>query len=256
MAEFVLSSQDARVVVDAAHGGRLSSLDVFGHQLLVGGPGDPLAWGAYPMVPFAGRLRDGTLTFGGERYVVPTTMGPHAIHGYGFVTPWERIDESSIGFDFADPWPFGGRATQTFDLTDDRLRVEMTVDAADRQPICVGWHPWFRREIGIGAPLELDFDPAVMYAVDDEIPTGRQITPPPGPWDNCFAGLTDNPRLRWGALTVEISSTLDHWVVYDMPEHAVCVEPQSGPPNDLNDAPLIIEAGESFAASMTLRWSR
>src|SRR3546814_12447429 len=58
-----LSAGDVTAAVDRAHGGRLASLVVGGMELLVQRPStapiDPLSWGCFPMVPFAGRLRGG-----------------------------------------------------------------------------------------------------------------------------------------------------------------------------------------------------
>jgi galactose mutarotase-like enzyme len=33
----------------------------------------------------------------------------------------------------------------------------------------------------------------------------------------------------------------------------VCIEPQSGPPNGINDAPFVLEAGATFKRWMELR---
>ncbi len=247
-----MTTSDTHVAVDSTNGGRLSSINVGGHELLVQAEPDPLAWGAYPMVPFAGRVREGLLDFDGRAHQLPQTMGHHAIHGYGFVSPWSRVDATVIEHHFAEPWPYRGLARQSYELTDDALTVTMTIEAIDRQPVCIGWHPWFLRNIGNGSALELEFDAEWMYEIDDEIPTGRRVPMPDGPWDNCFTGVRSAPRLHWGALTVEVTSTLDHWVVYDMPEHALCVEPQSGPPNEINSNPRVVDANSSFEASMTL----
>jgi len=46
----------------------------------------PLAWGSYPMVPWAGRIRHGRFRFDGEEYELPINFGAHAIHGVGFGT--------------------------------------------------------------------------------------------------------------------------------------------------------------------------
>jgi aldose 1-epimerase len=45
--------------------------------------------------------------------------------------------------------------------------------------------------------------------------------------------------------------------VYTEPEHAVCVEPQTGPPNGLNTAEhAVVRAGAPLVASVTMRWRR
>src|SRR3546814_11161391 len=67
----------------------------------------------------------------------------------------------------------------------------------------------------------------------DGLPLGPLDPPPPhGPWDDCFTGLTWPIGLTWpGALSLSLTSTCDHVVLYDQQPHAICVEPQSGPPD-------------------------
>ena len=79
---------------------------------------------------------------------------------------------------------------------------------------------------------------------------------PPGPWDDCFTGVHGDPRLVWpGRVELVLSSSCDHWVVYDQRDHAVCVEPQTAPPDFVNlPAPHVVEPGEPLMATMTWRW--
>jgi aldose 1-epimerase len=115
-------------------------------------------------------------------------------------------------------------------------------------PADLGWHPWFVK------PERLDLDAAAMYELDDEmIPTGRMVPPGPPPWDNCFVGVRP-PVLHYPGLTVTVTSDCDHWVVFDHPAHATCVEPQTGPADALNQRPRILAAGERLARSMTISW--
>ena len=51
-----------------------------------------------------------------------------------------------------------------------------------------------------------------------------------------------------------VTSDCDHWVVYDQPAHATCVEPQSGPPDALNVAPVVVSPGEPLTRTMTITW--
>ena len=54
-----LVAPGVEAVVDLEAGGRLASFVVDGRELLVTeGPG-PIAWGSFPMVPYAGRVRNG-----------------------------------------------------------------------------------------------------------------------------------------------------------------------------------------------------
>jgi aldose 1-epimerase len=73
--------------------------------------------------------------------------------------------------------------------------------------------------------------------------------PVPRPWDYCFRDLHADPIVRWlGELELTVSSDCTDWVLYDMEEAGVFVEPWTAPPNSLNmtnptivtpDAPLV-----------------
>ena len=255
-------------------GGRLASFRPDGIEVLVTEGAKPTRWGSFPMVPWCGRLRDGRLSFDGAVHDFPLTSPPHANHGFTHVQAWYPLDpsapelvdagellvaEAAIATDLGDPWPYGGRAVQRFALGVDHLTVTVEVHA-DRVPMpaMAGWHPWFRRDLGVGgaAELVLDLDGAAVYAVGtDGIPTGELEPVPPGPWDACFDGLGAAPVVRWpGALEVELTSSFDHWVVFTEPEHALCVEPESGAPNDINRVPHVVRPGEPLIGSMTFTW--
>ena len=70
----MLEAGDVIVTVDPARGGRVASLRVDDLELLVGPDevgADPILWGCYPMVPWAGRVREGRFRFGDEDHVLP-----------------------------------------------------------------------------------------------------------------------------------------------------------------------------------------
>ena len=253
----VLEAGAARVTVDPASGARLTSLVVEGIELLVTDGEDDLHWGCYPMAPFAGRVRRGRFTFEGREWELPRNLPPHAIHGTVLDAAWDDDGDGVLSTPLVDPWPFGGRVVQRFALAADHLGLTLEVHAGDRpMPASCGWHPWWRRDLGRGAAVEIDLAAASMYLRDDDgIPTGELVTPPSGPYDDCFTGLRRAPALRWpGALAVTIDSTCDHVVVFDQPAHAVCVEPQTGPPDALNLAPTVVRPGEPLVATTVLRW--
>ena len=64
---------------------------------------------------------------------------------------------------------------------------------------------------------------------DEAIPTGELVAVPPAPWD--------------------------HWVVFTEPEQALCIEPQSGPPNEFHIAPQVVRPGETMTHYMRLAWA-
>lgn len=259
-----LSAGGVRLVVLPADGGRMGSLCVDGHELLVTDPGQgPIRWGVYPMAPWAGRVRHGRFTFAGREHALPLAMPPHAIHGVVFDRPWTVLEvtpsSATLGIELDERWPFRGRVEQRIEIDVDGLRAAMTLEARDTMPAIVGWHPWFRRVLVEGdPPAGLMFDADEMLVRDEEgIPTGVRVAPSPGPWDDAFTGVHQPATLDWpGRLRLELRSSCDWWVVYSEPEHALCVEPQSGPPDALNGAAPVIEAGDTLRHTMRWRWVR
>jgi aldose 1-epimerase len=247
---------DVVAEVSAVDGGRVARLAVDGFDLLITGDSSdsPLSWGCYPMVPWAGRLRHARFTHQGRAVEVPVDMEPHAIHGTGYTTRWDVVDQ---GIDHAElscglTWSLGGRAHQHVLLTPRALVCVLTVVAHhDSMPVTIGWHPWFVKP----TTDRLEFDRC--YPTDDEqIPTGRLAEPPARPWDLCMVGAHHPLELRYSnGLRVVVQSDCDHWVVYDEPSHATCVEPQSGPPNAQNmGAAEVLAPGEMLQRTMTIAW--
>jgi galactose mutarotase-like enzyme len=250
----------ARVEIDPERGGRIAGLAVAGLELLVaprGAPVDPLAWGLYPMAPWAGRVRRGRFRFRGVEHTLPLRMPPHAIHGTVLDRPWRREGEGRYCIDLGPDWPWAGSARQEIELRPDALVLRLAVESAGEPfPASLGWHPWFRRRLARGAPAVLDFAARAMWRRDAEgIPTGERVPPPPGPWDDCFEGVRQPVGLRWpGALRLELASSAACWVVYDEPADALCVEPQTAPPDALEHGATRVEPGRPLEAEFTLRW--
>jgi aldose 1-epimerase len=240
----------------AEAGGRIAQIRVGGIEQLIG-PEDGwpamIAWGCYPMVPWAGRIRDGRFVFEGREYQLSRNLGEHAIHGVGFAMPWriDHLGDASARLSLALPedaaWPFGGSARQHIEIGENEVRLSLSVQAGARaMPADIGWHPWFRK------PERLEFAPSRMYPRDAD---GIAVLPPgppsPGPWDDCF--LSDGEIvLHRDGRALRLSSGCKHWVVYEGTAHATCVEPQTGPPDAFNLAQRVLQPGEVLDVSLTL----
>lgn len=265
--DLVLEAGDAHLAIAPSEGGRIRSLVVGDDELLVtDSPDGPIYWGCYPMAPWAGRIRRGRFRFRGREVELPLGMPPHAIHGVVYDRPWRVVDGGTLAIELAHPWPFRGSVTQRFELSPDRLDVSLELLAIDAMPAVIGWHPWFRREIG-GASVDVDVGSGWMLPRDpDGIPAG-DLAPPAGePWDDALTALAGPRRLIWpGQLRLELDSTCDWWVTYTVPQHAVCLEPQSAPPDAVNLAgrasrgidlgPAVLEPGDTLRHTMTWRWA-
>ncbi len=252
---------DDRLQVDIAPvaGGRIAAIRYDDVPLLLGhgeSDGTAIGWGCFPMVPWAGRIRDGRFRLEGREIGLRRTFGRHAIHGVGFLMPWRVIAHGARRIDLSlslpedARWPFGGSARQSI-LVDDEGVLEMTLSVtagAQPMPVTLGWHPWFRK------PARLDFRPYAMYPRDaDGIAVRPTGAPGGGPFDDCF--LNDAPvDLEIDGIALQMTSDCGHWVLYDMPPDATCVEPQTGPPDAPTLAPEVLARGQTRSAWCRLAW--
>lgn len=256
-----LAAGDAELTIAQDNGCRIAGLRVGGTELLRQGE----RYGCFPMVPWCGRLKHGRFLNGATIHQLPLNSPPHAMHGTGRDAAWRpaRVEKSEAAFtyDLADPWPYEGRVTQAFALADDSLTLTMGIETyGDSFPAQAGWHPWFLRNLGGGGQdVEIGFDPAWQEERgEDHLPTGQRITPRPGPWDDCFGmpyGV--DVTLTWpGELELKVTSRAEWVVVYDEQAEAVCVEPQSGPPNGLNTTPRFVTPIEPLEIETIWTWRR
>ncbi|MER6789538.1 aldose 1-epimerase [Streptomyces sp. NPDC000658] len=263
--DITLTAGDAEVTVQPGNGGRVGGLRVGGLELLRQGE----RFGCFPMVPWCGRIRDGRFRDGATVRQMPLNAAPNAIHGTARDGAWKVVrrtaDEVVLTYALVEPWPYPGLVTQVITLAEDELRIAMSVEAHDSSfPAQIGWHPWFNRTLdgsdaSDGRDVRVSFEPAWQEERgDDHLPTGNRIDPKPGPWDDCFGmpGGVD-VTLTWpGQLELKVTSREEWVVVYDEQEAAVCVEPQTGPPDGLNTLPRLVTPLEPLEASTTWSWTR
>ena len=254
---FVLSNDSASVSVDTTHGGRLASLRIHDTEvLLTHVPDDAaLAWGCYPMVPYAGRVRSGVVCFNNIDYELPLVLPPHAAHGTVFDQAWKVVDATASRIDlFTDlgsQWPFGGSVSQRIELRNDHVHLEISVTAGDRaMPAQVGWHPWFCKPSRASLIFEsmLQRDEHGIATTICERTDAINV-------DDCFINPLVPLSLTVNDIDLVLSSDCSHWVVYDLPTNSTCVEPQSGAPNEINDSPVILAPGESLTKWFDIAWT-
>jgi aldose 1-epimerase len=249
---------DLQVDIAPQAGGRIAQIRYQGVEQLVG-PDDgfpaAIAWGCYPMLPWAGRIRDGRFAFGGRQWQLPANLRGHAIHGVSMWLPWqvETRGADSIELSLRLPqdrrWPFGGSALQRIEAGPRALAMTLSVRAeAHAMPVAFGWHPWLRK------PDRIGFHPDAIYPRDGQgIATLPTTVPTPGPWDDCFVN-TREVVVHRGGQRLRLSSDCDHWVVYDETAHSTCIEPQTGPADAFNLAPRVLQPGQSLQAWFRMEW--
>jgi aldose 1-epimerase len=284
----------AMVEIDLAAGARIRQITVADDGdtvdlLALDAERDPVStgWGSFPMAPWAGRLRhgrvrffrqdigldlnhaDGTGTGGGPLH--PPRAAPigqisgddrrrHAIHGTTFARRWDVVEvaadriEVTCRLDGALGWEFPGVARQVITVSPKRIDLALSVEADDAAvfPAAVGWHPWFAK------PDRLVVHPIAMFELDDVgLPTGQLVAPTEPPWDDCFvnrAPVELHYDRRIAPVVTVSSPDCEHWVLYDKPEHATCVEPQSGPPDALNLRPELTTSAHPLRRTMIIDW--
>jgi aldose 1-epimerase len=254
-----LSRGTLDVTIAPQAGGRIAQIVFGGIEQLVGYSetnAATIAWGSYPMLPWAGRVRNGRFEFQGSACQLPLNLEGHAIHGVGFAMPWKvethggHATELSLALPEDERWPFGGVARQRIVLGDRRLEMSLSVTAgATPMPAVIGWHPWFHK------PERLDFSAESIYPRDlDGLATLPLTVPTAGPWDDCFINHSPVTIERAGQ-TLRLSSDCDHWVVYDQTDFATCVEPQSGPPDGFNLKPEVLSPGATLSRQFLIEWT-
>ena len=246
-----LSSGNVEIVIDAEHGARLSSVRFGQTELLVQRTdGDSFSWGCYPMAPWAGRIRNGIFVHQGTSVQLPLNSAPHAIHGLVHDTAWQVVltspTSATLRVELDQRWPFAGWVEHRISVDSTSVNLQLTMHATEHKdemismPAQVGWHPWFMR------PVQLEAEFKTMYVRDSDGIAGAQRALQEqdvmqSPLDDCFTDAIAAPLLKYdNGLVVRLESDCSHWVVYNEPLHAICVEPQSGPPNGLNSEPLAV----------------
>lgn len=264
-----LEAGDAVITVDLSAGARAVSWTVDGNELLAHHADDPVEHGMYPMAPWAGRLRDNTVAWAGVSHDLPVTYSPWALHGTALAQS-AVVREHESGPDHArlvaridthPGWPWPMAVDIEWSLAPRVLTTVITVHALTEPfPVVTGWHPWFQRVIGdASAEWSVRAD-AMLERGDDHLPTGRmvQVDLSEGPFDDAFRVPDGQAVISWpGVVAIDIASDHQWFVVFDELPDALCVEPQSGPPDGLRvgpaGAPLVAAPGRPHVLRTT--WS-
>lgn len=284
MAEYdlvTLGASDYEVTIAPQVGGSLRSLDwkglpVFRKALT----GHVLDAACFPIVPFCNRIAEGRFTVGGVKYHLPSNFPdayhPHALHGYGWVRPWQVIarDAASIQLTHTyneGAWPWRYRAEQRLQLDADGVRMWLGVTnlGPGLMPAGLGFHPYFPGDHSAvyhglhrcewqtssdGLPLSsLDAGSAVdwwqgapiMSRVVDTIQEKRQgLLTIRRPANDLLIEMQPSDALS--CTGVYVGSDADFF----------CVEPLTHPTDAINRAPemmTMLAEGERLEASLLVR---
>jgi len=264
----VLEAGELSISIDPNMGGRATELRIDGIDVLGTRSQNPVEYGMYPMAPWAGRIRGNAVSHLGRSHLMPVTYEPWALHGTILAAPFEVIghevasDASQLMLEgrLGDTWPWPGICNLTWELTPSELRTSISLEAEGLgYPAVVGWHPWFRRSLPQGAPLQVSL-PADQRLLrgPDHLPTGEMVPSgnDQGPFDDAFRVPSKVAALTWpGWRIIEVHNSHPWFVLFDELPDLVCLEPQSGPPDGMNNGIeghcKLVEPGEPLLMETT-----
>src|SRR5688572_24059061 len=227
---------------------------------------------SYALVPYSNRIGERQFQWRGRRYTTADNVPgePHSLHGVGWSSAWQVTQRSDARVTLAlthpsdAHWSFAFHAEQTFELSATSLRITLVVANIDARemPLGMGWHPFFPRRAHSRVHLELTHR---WEADADKLPTHRVAQNALDAdvsvldLDNCFDGWSGPARIRDEKLSLRLTSSLTHAVVYTPPgRDFFCVEPVSHVNNAIrSDDPIVrgliaLPSGQSAQAWMQL----
>ncbi|NBW08486.1 MAG: aldose 1-epimerase [Caulobacteraceae bacterium] len=264
------------VATVALQGGAVAALTKGGEDVLrptPKGATDILDFACFPLVPYANRIAQGRFVFDDREIRLPVLprFAPHALHGEGWLGVWtvleQAADRLTLSFG-ADGWPWRYEARQTFSLSDDGLRIDLSLSNRHTTPMPagIGLHPYFPRH----AETRLDAPATGVWTGEDIVPnrlapsdavfdwTDRAVADAPFV-DNAYEGWSGEARLSDAAGTTIVRASADRLHVYvPTGEAFLCAEPVSHRPDVFNQAApgeqgfTVLPPGETLALWMTI----
>lgn len=229
----------------------------------------------YPLVPYSNRIAQRQFSWLGRAYTLAANCDePHNLHGTGWLDPWQVLERSPtrVTLQYTHPsdpyWPFAFHVEQAFELRGHSLRVTLAATNIDarKTPMGLGWHPYFVRRERSRVHLELQHRweaDAAKLPVKAVTQTVLDADVAVLDLDNCFDGWSGPARIRDEKLSLRMTSSLNHAVIYTpRGRDHYCVEPVSHVNNALaSDQPeargvVALAAGETMHAWMQLDIAR
>jgi aldose 1-epimerase len=216
---------------------------------------------SYALVPYSNRIGQRQFQWRKRNYTTAANWPgePHSLHGVGWMSAWQVMQRSDdrITLALTHPsdahWSFAFHAEQTLELTPTSLRVTLVVANIDARemPLGMGWHPYFPRRAHSRVHLELTHR---WEADAGKLPTHRVAQSALDAdvsvldLDNCFDGWSGPARIRDEKLSLRLTSSLTHAVVYTPPQRDYfCVEPVSHVSNAIHMADPLAHGLRSVA---------
>jgi len=254
-----------------------------------------LAMASFPLLPFCGLLRNGRASFEGREIRFPpnnpTEDSPHALHGIGWQQAWTVVEAQpararlTLKVPATQAWPWRFSCEQIFELSDQQLRITVSVTNEDEAAMAAGiGHQvclpddgrtrlttaaaamWTTDDEGL--PVELDVNDVVRKLREGVLLADVHL-------DNTFTGWERDALVEWAqgdegptrSLLLEAAPPLDFFMLHSPRGYDhFCLAPVSQCGDWLNLMPrhgsdavggARLAPGETLQARFTLtpRWS-
>jgi aldose 1-epimerase len=275
----VLQSEATRVVLDPRRGGTIRELKWRGRDVLrptpAGAGDDPFDTACFPMVPFVNRIAHGRFEFGGRTVQLGRNWSedPHPLHGQGWRAPWAVVSESASGATLrfeggGDDWPWRYRCEQHFDLQQDGVSIELSLEnlSAEPMPAMLGLHPYLPDSTHARLQARLRrvwlTDKGALPLEEAQTPSGWSFEAGRAvkgvPLDHGFSGWDGVAALRWPDRTVTVTAPACRFLHVFVPAELdyFCIEPQTSAPGALGrggGGTTVVAPGERTAIHVQFR---
>lgn len=215
----------------------------------------PYGASCFPMIPYAGRLREGTFEFAGRsvRFPINAPGERHSYHGDGWMRPWNVLEASrgrvvlELPADATAPIHY--HAIRSIEVEGTRWAVTLNIRNCETTPLPLGGglHPYFPRRQGATLLAQLP----LRWRLDSEqMPLGTEPNPQATalahglpvtmlPAGALYSGWDGTALISWPAegiaLSVRTRPAVEHAVVW-VPDNEdfFCFEPVSHATNSVN----------------------
>jgi len=258
-----LNSSDNKLIIDTTLGGRATQFYISGLQIL-GPSGDhPLIGGWYLMAPWAGRISNNEIRYKNKNYKQDINFQNFAIHGTAAFSEGQITHQNDFSVEITHQtdknWPVLATIKQKWKLTNNFLETSAQISCESGEfPAQLGWHPWFKRQLAKGKPARFGIEAISQYVKDENLFTLNETKPIAiPPFDDAFDVPSGKGFIEWPeALRLDFQGNVQTFVIYDEPADVFCIEPQTGPPDAINQNPVLVSPGKPLKASVKWEISR
>ncbi len=232
---------------------------------------NPFLWGSPILIP-ANRTDGGRFTFEGKEYTLPLNEARlnNNLHGrmYQLDFATERVDDATVVSTYenkgeAYPFPFRIKVTAKVEEDGFSRTFEITNTGEGNMPLTFALHTTFVENGEITVPLGRAHrrnERHIPLYYGDLNEMEQSICKGVSPRGLVISGyFTSVGNVAYiGPYSLTVSENFDHWIMYnnDGYQGYICVEPQAGRSNGLNDGGYILLAPdrtEVFTTKIALR---